>query len=59
MKTKEQLTAECWATLNQNDGCFLVFLYEKKPQKNKPQNLGCCLLSNQDEIYPNSDSIPL
>lgn len=39
MKTKQQLSAVHWATMNQKDGYFLVFLSEKKT---KPD---CCLLS--------------
>lgn len=34
MKTKQQLIAVFWTTLNQNDGYFLVFLNEKKQEKN-------------------------
>lgn len=51
MKTKQQLAAACWATVNQNDGYFLVFLNEKKPS-------AAAFCQMQDEMYPNTDSIP-
>lgn len=38
MKTEQQLSAVHWATMNQKDGYFLVFLNERK-------NFDCCLLS--------------
>lgn len=50
MKTKQQLSAVHWATMNQKDGYFLVFLNEKK------QNLTAVFCQLEDEMYPNTDN---
>lgn len=52
MKTKQQLSAMRWATMNLKDEYFLVFLNEKNHQF-----LIAVFCQMEDEVYPNTDNI--